>query len=96
MKELGIRMALGSSRNDTLLLVMREIAWMAAAGLIIGLPVALICTRLSAAAFFGVSPWHLPTLISMAMLMVLTLFAAGYGPAYRASRIDPMAAIREE
>jgi putative ABC transport system permease protein len=96
MKELGIRMALGSSRGDTLLLVMREIARIAAAGLLIGLPVTLICTRLSAAAFFGVSPWSLPTLISMAALMVLILFAAGYGPAYRASRIDPMAAIREE
>jgi len=96
MKELGIRMALGSSRGGTLLFVMREIAWIAGVGLVIGLPVTLICTRLSAAAFFGVSPWHLPTLISMAMLMVLILFAAGYGPAYRASRIDPMTAIREE
>jgi putative ABC transport system permease protein len=96
MKELGIRMALGSSRGTTLLFVLREIAWIAAAGLVIGLPITLICTRLSAAAFFGVSPWHLPTLLSMAALMVLILFAAGYGPAYRASRIDPMSAIREE
>ncbi len=96
MKEIGIRMALGSSRGNTLLLVMREIGWIASIGLIIGLPITLICTRLSAAAFFGVSPWHLPTLASMTALLVLILFAAGYGPAYRASRIDPMTAIRDE
>ena len=96
VKEIGIRMALGASRRDTLLLVMREITGIALAGLVIGVPAALICTRLSAAAFFGISPWHVPTMLTMAALVTVVLFAAGYGPAYRASRIDPMGAIREE
>ncbi|MGE5112393.1 MAG: ABC transporter permease [Acidobacteriaceae bacterium] len=95
-REIGIRMALGSSRRDTLLLVMHEIARIAAIGLLIGIPLTLISTRLSAAAFFGISPWHLPTMFSMTALVTIVLFAAGYGPAYRASRIDPMRAIREE
>jgi predicted permease len=96
LKEIGIRMALGATRRDTLLLVMREIASIAAIGLLIGLPITLICTRLSAAAFFGISPWHWPTLLMMTALVTFILLAAGYGPAYRASRIDPMLAIREE
>jgi putative ABC transport system permease protein len=95
-KEIGIRMALGASRRDALLLVTREVGRIALLGLVFGIPATLVCTRLSSAAFFGIQPWHLPTLVSVTGLVTAVLFVAGFGPAYRASRIDPMVAIRQE
>jgi predicted permease len=95
-KEIGIRMALGAARADALRLVMRDIAWMCAVGVAIGVPTAFVCAKLSSTALFGVNPSHAPTFAVTTLVISLVLFGAGYAPALRAAKIDPMAAIREE
>jgi predicted permease len=94
--EIGVRMALGASRGGVLWLVLRESLLLLGVGLALGLPAALAANRLIRAGLFGVSatdPWTL--LGSMAAITVVIL-CAGYLPARRATRIDPMVALRYE
>jgi len=93
-RELGIRMALGAARADTLRLVLREVAALACAGIAVGLPLALIATRLMTTLLFGLGPWNVPTFIVAALLLAAVLLAAGFFPARRATRIEPSSALR--
>jgi predicted permease len=92
-RELGIRMALGAARSDTLWLVLREVALMGAVGLVVGLPLALWATRMFSALLFGVGPWDMAAFAIAMTVLVLVLLAAGLLPARRATGIDPAVAL---
>ncbi len=94
--ELGLRMALGADRKNVLWLVIREAIVLVAIGAVLGLPLAFAAGRSLVSMLHGVDPVD-PR--SYAQATVLLLFVAGlaaYVPAYRASRIDPMVALRSE
>ncbi len=94
--EIGVRMALGAQGRDVLRLVLGEGAKMAAIGIGAGLIVSLGLTRLMAKLLFGVSATDPVTFAGVAALLLLVALAACYFPARRATRIDPMAALRYE
>jgi predicted permease len=94
--EIGIRMALGARRGTILGMVLRETATIVLAGIAVGLPAAWASTSLLKTRLFGLSP-HDPWSIALAIAATLIVTAiAGYVPARRASRVDPMVALRYE
>jgi predicted permease len=96
IREIGIRMALGAQRGEVLWLVLRETAIVVGIGAAIGLPVAFILTRLVASFLFGLTPQDpLAIAASTGVLLVITA-VAGYVPARRATKVDPMIALRYE
>ena len=94
--EIGVRMALGARRRDVLLLVLRQTLIMTVAGIAIGLAASVALARLMASLVYGVSPVDPLTLVSVAGLLALVAAAATYVPARRATRIEPMIALRSE
>ena len=94
--ELGIRMALGAQRRNVLWVVLRETLALAIAGVSIGLALALVSSRLVESLLFGLKPDD-PLAIGLAVLtMIVVAVFAGYLPARRATRIDPLVALRYE
>ncbi len=94
--EIGIRMALGARSQDVLQLVMRESMIMVAIGVAIGIAIALGTGRFVSSLLFGLPPTDFVSL-TVAMLVMITVSAfAGYLPARRASRVDPMVALHQE
>jgi predicted permease len=94
--EIGLRMALGAQRSRIVGMVLREVIVLAAAGLAIGLPAAYGSVHLIDSFLFGMKPTD-PLAISLAAVTLVTAaILAGYAPARRASRIDPMIALRHE
>ena len=94
--EIGIRTALGAQRGDVLRLVMREGAIIAFFGIIIGFAGALALTQLMASLLFEVKPTDPATFVAVAILLAFVTLAACYVPARRATRVDPMVALRYE
>jgi predicted permease len=95
-REIGIRMALGAQPVSILWLVMRETLRLVGMGLIIGLSAALACTRVISRLLFGLTPTDPPTIAIAALLMLAVAVLAGYLPARRAARVDPLVALRHE
>jgi putative ABC transport system permease protein len=95
-REVGIRMALGAARGDVLRLVLGQGLRLAGLGLLIGLAVSIAVTRLMITLLFGVSPTDPATIAGVSALLVAVSLAASFLPAYRASKIDPILAIRHE
>jgi predicted permease len=94
--ELGIRFALGAPRARVLWMVFRESLTLVAVGLAIGLPVVAVVSRLIGTMLFEVSP-NDPATVAAAMLVLLIVGASsGYLPAWRASRVDPLTALRDD
>jgi putative ABC transport system permease protein len=95
-REIGIRVALGASRQTILRMVLKETFFIAATGLAFGVPCTLAASRLLGHMLFNVSPNDPLTLIAVALTLVLIAVLAGYIPARRAMRTDPMIALRHE
>jgi putative ABC transport system permease protein len=94
--EIGIRMALGAGHGDVLKLVVRMGARLVLLGLAIGLVVSLAVSRVIASQLWGVSPYDPATLGSVAAVLLLTGLVASWVPARRATRVDPLVALRYE
>jgi predicted permease len=94
--EIGIRMALGAARSNMLWLVLREILILVSIGIVIGVPATLAGDRLVSNMLFGLKPTDPATIISATVLLLIVAAIAGYLPARRASRVDPMVALRYE
>jgi predicted permease len=94
--EIGIRMALGANRSEVAWRVMREIGLLLLAGIVIGLPVTLFGTRLVGNMLYGLRGTDPFSLTAAIGLLVFAGMASGYLPARRASRVDPVVALRDE
>ncbi|MGO8788612.1 MAG: ADOP family duplicated permease [Terriglobia bacterium] len=95
-REIGIRLALGASRGEILGMVLREAFVLLAVGITAGILVALEASRLLTALLYGLRPSDPPTIAGAALLMLAAAALAGYLPARRAAKIDPMVALRYE
>ncbi|HJZ95293.1 MAG TPA: ABC transporter permease [Candidatus Solibacter sp.] len=94
--EIGIRMALGAQRGAVVWMVLRRVLLLAAAGLAISVPAALSASRLVKSFLFETQPNDPGTLALAGVVLLSAAILAGYAPARRASRIDPLAALRQE
>jgi predicted permease len=94
--EIGIRMAVGAGRRDVLKLVMRQGARLAATGVAAGVLGALALTRLMRSLLFGVTPTDPATFAAVVLLIVAVVLLACFVPARRATKVDPMVALRYE
>jgi predicted permease len=94
--EIGIRIALGARRRQVIGLVMRDTAVMLLLGVSAGTMLALLAGRAASAMLFGLKPYDLPTLAVAVILLALIAVLASWLPALKASRLDPVAALRSE
>jgi putative ABC transport system permease protein len=94
--EIGVRMALGAQRHEVLRLILWQALALTAIGLAIGAVAAFAVTSLIRQQLFEVSPTNPPTYAAIAALLLATALLASYAPARRATRIDPMGALRQE
>jgi putative ABC transport system permease protein len=96
VREIGIRMALGAQRDDVLKMVVWQGMSLALIGVLLGVGVSFVVANLLSGLLFGVSAHDPLTMIAFAALLVTVALTANYIPAYRATRIDPMVALRYE
>ena len=94
--EIGIRMALGAQRGDVLKLTIGQGLRLVVTGVIIGLAAAFVLSRVMSSLLFGISPTDPLTFITISLVLVSVAILASYIPALRASRVDPMFALRYE
>jgi putative ABC transport system permease protein len=94
--EIGLRMALGASPSDVTRLILRQGMLLTGAGLVLGLAGAIAATRLLTSVLFEVKPSDPTTYAAVAALLAAVALAASYIPAYRASKVDPLVALRQE
>jgi predicted permease len=94
--EIGLRMALGASAGSVLRMILGQGLSLASLGLLLGLAASLVSTQLLTAVLFQVRPADPLVTLAVGALVGLVALAASYIPAWRASRIDPLAALREE
>ncbi|MEY2485355.1 MAG: hypothetical protein QOH39_1003 [Verrucomicrobiota bacterium] len=93
-REIGIRMALGAQRSDVLKLTVGHGLRLVTIGVVIGLSVALVLTRVMSSLLFGVSATDPMTFISISVVLISVAVLASYVPALRATKVDPMFALR--
>jgi ABC-type antimicrobial peptide transport system permease subunit len=93
--EIGIRMALGARVGNILRLVLRDGVWLAGAGILLGAAAAFGLTRLMKSLLFGVVPTDLTTLVVVCLGLGVVALAASYLPARRATKVDPLVALRK-
>jgi predicted permease len=94
--EIGVRMALGAEPKQVLWLVQRQVAWLAVAGLIVGVPLGFAASPLLGTLLFGIAPSDVRTMAMAAAVMLTVALLAGYLPARRAARMNPLTALRRE
>jgi putative ABC transport system permease protein len=94
--EVGVRIALGAQSRDILRLVLGRSGWLTAAGVTLGLVLSVATERVIGGLFFGVSPTDPATLLGAAVVLAAVALLAGAVPARRATRVDPIRALRTE
>jgi predicted permease len=95
-REIGLRLALGAEPDGVRRMVLRQVVWMAGVGVPAGIVAALVVGRFAASQLFGLAPTDPRAVIAAALVLVATVLGASYWPARKASRVDPMAALRAE
>ncbi|MGI9115478.1 MAG: FtsX-like permease family protein [Chthoniobacterales bacterium] len=95
-REIGIRMALGARRSDVLKMTVKQGLKLIGAGLIVGLAAAFVLTRAMASLLFGISATDPITFVIISLVLLATALLASYIPALRATRVDPMVALRAQ
>ena len=95
-REIGVRMALGAQRGTVYGMVMRQAGWLTALGITIGLLCAGGCSMLMEKVLFGVRPWDIPTLATVALVLGASSLAASFLPARHAASVNPIEALRTE
>jgi putative ABC transport system permease protein len=95
-QEIGIRLALGAQRGDVLKMIVREAAALAGIGILAGAAGAALLTRLMTDLLFGVEPFDPVTFALVALVLGGIALLAGYLPGRRATRVDPVIALRAE
>jgi ABC-type antimicrobial peptide transport system permease subunit len=96
MKEIGLRIAFGATLSDVLRLVIVQGMKPTLAGIGIGLIAAVALGRVATSLIYGVTSRDLTTFLAVTMVLVLVSFAASLIPALRATRVDPLAVLRDE
>jgi ABC-type antimicrobial peptide transport system permease subunit len=95
-KEIGIRMAIGAERGDVLQLILREAGFLTLTGLVIGAGLALGAAQAAKSLLYGLKPRDPITLIAAVVVLSAVAAFASFLPAYRASKLDPLIALRYE
>jgi putative ABC transport system permease protein len=95
-REIGIRIALGAQPGRIRLMVMRELMWILGIGLALGIPAAVFVSRLTESQLYGVKARDITVFVLAVLVLAATAFAAGFWPARRASRVNPLDALRYE
>jgi ABC-type antimicrobial peptide transport system permease subunit len=95
-REIGVRMALGAQVGDVRQMFLRHGLWLTTVGIAIGIGIALILTRVMSAFLFGVGPMDPITYAAVSAVLAAMTLVATYLPAHRASRVDPVVALRGE
>jgi ABC-type antimicrobial peptide transport system permease subunit len=96
VRDFGVRRALGATTSDVLRLVIGSAVRVIATGIVIGLALSALLGRLLGTMLFGVQPLDPMTFASVTAVLAFTALASIAGPAWRATRIDPAVALREE
>ena len=94
--EIGVRMALGAQNREVQWMILRESLLLLGIGVILGVPATMAATRLVGAQLFGLSPSDPPTFVAAILAISIVALLAAYFPARRATRVDPMVALRDE
>ena len=94
--EIGIRLALGARPSDVLRLVVSQGFTVALIGIVVGLIASFFLTQLLSSLLFGISPTDIVTFASVSLSLMMVALAASYLPARRATKVDPMIALRYE
>jgi ABC-type antimicrobial peptide transport system permease subunit len=93
---LGVRLAVGAQRRDVVWLVIGHVLRLAGVGLVLGILLMLVGRQAIAGLLFGVEPADATTIAAVTVVLGLVSLAAAWVPAFRASRIDPIQALRYE
>ena len=95
-REIGIRMALGAERRSISIMVLRQGALLVLIGIAVGLVTSLFAVQLIRVLLYGIQPIDPVTFVAVSVLLLASALLASYLPARRASRVDPMVALRYE
>jgi predicted permease len=94
--EIGVRMALGAQNREVQWMILRESLLLLGIGVVLGVPATMAATRLVGSQLFGLTPSDPPTFIAAILAIAIVALLAAYFPARRATRVDPMVALRDE